>query len=162
MPVNSQPMWNPFAAKPACPVEPDQQQWINARFAWLQEQFGYDAPAKARVVLPTLEFFPDRYDGREEDVAAMFARIASYMNIDPERFGLFFYAAGGVLPTGIGLHQGRSSVGLYIREAVDGSGAPPRPVIGIETSHLNDPVSVAATIAHELAHDLLLGAGRLD
>src|SRR3954468_19296336 len=110
-------MWNPFGGRPACPGDPDQQRWIDGRFGWLLEQFGERVPVDARVVLPTPEFFPDPYTGRTEDLLPMFARIASYINIDSERFGLFFYDAGHVPVAGSGRQVIRTSAGVYIREA---------------------------------------------
>ena len=152
-------MWRLFANQTGCPVEPEMCKWVDGRFGWLEEQFGRDVPRKARVVLPTPEFFPDRYEGRHEDVQAMFVRVCSFMGVEPERFKLFLYT-GPKTPTTIGSTQGSGAAGLYIHR--DGNaGGDQRAAIGIETSYLSDPTRVVATLAHEVGHELLLGQNRI-
>src|SRR5438270_12816282 len=84
-------MWNLFRSKPECPVDANQQQWIDQRFGWLAEQFGPDRPRSGSVILPTPEFFPDPFNGKEEDAQRMLNRIAGYMGVDAARLRLFVY-----------------------------------------------------------------------
>jgi len=153
-------MWEFLRSKPKCPIDPEQQQWIDGRFHWLQEQFGAETSSKARMILPTPEFFPDAYDGREEDAQAMLARVAGYMNVDASRLDLFIYSEAN--PMALTGADGRSqgSAGLYMGRATEAD-RQARTSIGIEESQLGDPMALVATLAHELGHEILLGQGRV-
>ena len=142
-------MLNFFRGKPACPVDVDQQHWVDGRFRWLQDQLGEQTPLKLRVILPTPEFFPDPYQGRPEDAQAMLVRVAGYMNIDPSRFKLFLYSND----------EAQGTAGLYIRG--DGDTADSLTRIGIESTKLADPMALVATLAHEIGHEILLGQNRV-
>ena len=143
-------MWNPFKkSTPVCPIDPDQQQWLDARFDWLLEQFGHDAPANTRVILPTPEFFPDVYEGHPDDAQAMLNRICGYMNVDPGRLRLFLFESGHAPTPGAGLVQTSSAAGLYVpgkHPASPGDARPPAQ-LGIEASQLADPMALVATFA---------------
>ena len=141
-------MW-PFGGRQTeCPVEPDMQGWVDGRFAWLQEQFGEDVPRTIQVMLPTPQFFPDAYGGRLEDAQAMLNRIATHMGTPPERFALYLF-------------KGEGAAGLYHRPRRSDNGGDARAAIGIEESQLTEPMSLVATLAHEIGHELLLGQNRL-
>src|SRR4051812_38799513 len=84
-------MFGFFRSSVECPVAPEEQRWIDGRFQWLREQFE-DACKTCEVILPTPEFFPDRYEGKAEDVQPMLARISAAMGVDAGRFKLFFYS----------------------------------------------------------------------
>lgn len=156
-------MWNPFRkSPPASPLDPEQQQWLDGRFAWLLDQFGHDAPAKARVVLPTPEFFPDPYEGHLEDARAMLARICGYMNVEPARLHLFLFDT----VRGSHIHDSSAPAGLYVGDHGAGyypapAGARPPAQLGIEARQLADPTALAATFAHEVGHEILLGQNRI-
>jgi hypothetical protein len=157
-------MWNPFLPKPvACPIDADQRRWLDARFAWLGDQFGRETPRGVTVVLPTEAYFPDRYEGRPEDARPMFDRVARYMSVDPARFELFLYQDGAAPGQGVGYHTTSGAAGVYMHDpsAVGQGEASRRVRIGLEVRQLADPVSLVATLAHEIGHDLLLGSGRL-
>ena len=120
--------------------------------AWIARQFGikrlYD-----ELVLPNDDFFPDQYDGAEEDVRRLFERVCEYMQVDPQGVDLRFYRVGdrrALTP----LDGWAWTVGLYRDQ--DG-----RAVVQIEESQFDEPLSLAATFAHELSHVLLLGEHRL-
>jgi hypothetical protein len=157
-------MWGLFG-KPTCPISAEMQEWVDARFWWLQQQFGIDAPYKARVILPTPEFFPDPYSGKSDDVQAMFNRVAGYMDLDPGLFELYFFNRtdratmegfmDGPLPGIAGLYHGpvtEESATPLVRE---------RRRIGLSATTLDDPMSVVAVLAHELGHEILLGQNRI-
>jgi hypothetical protein len=157
-------MWNPFQKRaPACPVDPDQQQWLDARFDWLLEQFGQDAPAKTQVILPTPEFFPDVYEGRLEDAQAMLVRICGYMNVNPDRLNLFLFES----VRGSHVHDTAPPAGLYFprEDAAPAAAAArddrPPAQLGIEYRQLADPMALAAAFAHEIGHEILLGQDRI-
>jgi hypothetical protein len=88
----------------------------------------------------------------------MLARVAGYMNVDPGRFKLFLYSEAGqraFLRADDGTSPG--SAGLYVQQDVTIDESTQRAAIGIEASMLNDPVALVATLAHEVAHEILIG-----
>jgi hypothetical protein len=149
-----------FRSKPTCPLDADQQQWLDGRFRWLGQQLGEDAPRKCQVVLPTPDFFPDRYDGRPEDARVMLDRVARYMNVDPSCVDFTVYDQARQ-PRTLGFGRASNAAGMYVCGEADASGNRPRPTIGIDAAQLADPMSLVATIAHELGHEILLGQGRV-
>ncbi|MGH9942601.1 MAG: hypothetical protein ACRD9R_09645 [Pyrinomonadaceae bacterium] len=141
---------------PKCPVAPDEKSWLDESMLWLLDEFGADTLRNAVVVLPTEEFFPDPYSGEEEDVWLLVSRVCGYMGVDPDRLELELYADEECelrrnLPSHEGQHGG--AVGHYQKRRG-------KFVIAIEYSQVSDPVSLVATVAHELGHVLLLGGGR--
>jgi hypothetical protein len=155
-------MWNPFKnSPPPCPIEPDQQQWLDARFEWLLDQFGHDFPAKTTVILPTPEFFPDPYNGNLEDAQLMLNRICGYMNVKPARLNLFLFES----VKGTHIHDTAPPAGLYFPRSDNAAAAAdddrPPANLGIEHRQLADPMALAATFAHEIGHEILLGQQRI-
>jgi hypothetical protein len=155
-------MWGLFG-KPKCPINAEMREWVDGRFRWLQDQLGIETPCKASVILPTPEFFPDPYEGTIDDVRVMFRRIAGYMNVDPDRFKLYVFN-NAVDPRSLGsvFPQTSGPAGLYHHRTADDSPEPiERAAIGIESKQLADPMSLVATLAHEIGHDILLGEKRI-
>ena len=105
-------------------------------------------------MLPTPEYFPDSYDGSRDAVQVLFDRVCEYMGVDSGLIRLKFLKpsanplflvndSGEAVPT--------EAAGLY-------EGA----VIRINENDMADPMSLVGTLAHELAHQLLIGEGRID
>ena len=155
-------MWNPFRkTSPACPIDADQREWLDGRFEWLLEEFGRDLPSTTTVVLPTPEYFPDPYNGTLADAQLMLNRVCGYMNVRPERLNLFLFES----VKGSHIHDTAPPAGLYFPrgdagEAVEDDSRPPAN-LGIEHRQLGDPMALAATFAHEVGHEILLGQGRI-
>jgi len=140
-----------------CPVEPKQREWLDLAMQWLIAAFPSHPLNETEVILPTPEYFPDRYSTELEDVQKLVERVCGYMKVDPTRLKLELYEEvyngfSSHLPTFEGSHRG--AVGTYIED----KGAL---VIGIESSQLTDPMGLVAIIAHELGHVCLLGDGRM-
>ena len=76
-----------------CPVAPNAQAWLEGRVAWIARQFGIER-LYDELVLPNDDFFPDQYDGTEEDVRRLFERVCEYMQVDPKGVDLRFYRVG--------------------------------------------------------------------
>jgi hypothetical protein len=137
----------------SCPVDPQAKAWVEDRLLWLRDEFGADDLYAGQVVLPTPEFFPDPYDGTRKAVRDLFDRVREYMGVEdgiirlkfikPQADPLFLVNdSGEALPTEAG--------GLY-------EGA----VIRVNDNELVDPMGLVGTLAHELAHQRLLGEGRI-
>jgi hypothetical protein len=133
--------------RPRCPLELWEKTWTEVRMRWLADRFGIQRLRQAEVLLPGDPSFPEPYHGTVEDTRLMMDRLCACMDLDPTRLEL------KVMPD-VCMPD---AAGLYQR---------PRPrrraVIRVAESQLADPSALAATLAHELAHELLLGGGLLD
>lgn len=138
-----------FESKVACPVDEATREWIDRRWAWLEEQFGLERVRKLDVILPLAAFFPDEFSGNEEDARVLFDRVCRYMNIDAATVELFLYEDRNPVHD----EQGRKgTAGLYQEEAGKFR-------VWVEASNLTEAIGMVATIAHELGHVYLLGHG---
>ncbi|MFO0957446.1 MAG: HEAT repeat domain-containing protein [Isosphaeraceae bacterium] len=108
---------------------------------WLAGKLGLRRLLDAEVILPEHRFFPDPFSGAPDDARRVFDRVARYMGLDPARLDL------EVVPD----EAMQGAAGLYL------GGDPPR--ILLAAKQLSDPERLVATIAHELAHEILLGGG---
>ena len=107
------------------------------------------------IVLPTPEFFPDKYDESDFAVRLMLERVCHYMQINPrfvthessgdiDRF-LFINNHGAV----------SQAAGLYYEQGF-------KTRILLHQTQLEVPMHLVGTLAHELAHRLLLGDKRIE
>lgn len=145
-------MFGWFRGKACCPVEPDRRAWLVGRTRWLIGEFGLEAARQAEVILPSEQFFPEAYDASPEAGRVLFDRVSHYLRIDPTGIDLLFWEEHA--PTVDERDLSGGAAGLY-----EGSTLGTR--ISLEASALADPLLLVATAAHELAHVLLLGQGRL-
>lgn len=137
--------------KTACPIGPDERQWIDWRMHWLTQEFGSERLRKSEVVLPTPQFFPDTYEATPEDVRGLLDRMCFYVGVDPATVEVSVYQHANLVRDG---DWQRGADGLYVE--ADGVFH-----VAIEERTVNDPLALVATMAHELGHVLLLGHGRL-
>jgi hypothetical protein len=141
--------------RPSCPADPQAKRWVEERLEWLAGEFDTSAFAGKPVVLPTEEFFPDPFDGSKRSVRALLDRVCGYMGVVPDLVALKFVAdagklwlvneSGDYLPGAAGTYQEGERKFL----------------VRIDKSGLDDPMGLVGTMAHELAHVLLLGEGRV-
>jgi HEAT repeat protein len=111
----------------------------------LARLFGIGRLRAAAAILPTPDFFPDPYHRSEDDVRRLLDRICRYVSVDPGRLDLELFGGDPDGP--------REAVGYYVPGK--------REKILIERSQLQDPMALVATLAHEVAHALLLGDGKI-
>ena len=139
--------------RPRCKIDADSKAWIDARFTWLAEKFGLESLWDAQVILPNDEYFPDAFDGSVDSAETMFERVCEYMLVDSARVELRFYTEARMKPVigSVMTHDG--SAGLYEQGW--------RQKVSVEMSMLEDPLALAATMAHELGHVHLLGDGHI-
>jgi hypothetical protein len=135
--------------KPTCPVDLHSKIWVESRLPWIFEQFGTERILAAPRILPTREFFPDEFHGTRKCIEPVFERVCQYMGADRSRFELKFFSEHNV-PDVLGQYKlsrgGKPTI--YLRDETVDKESP-------------DQELVIATLAHEVAHDLLLGSGRL-
>jgi hypothetical protein len=144
---------------PKCPVDADSKEWIENAFNWLIDAMGREILRDVEVVLPTEEYFPDAYDGSRTSIRRMVERVCGYMDVDPKNIELQFFDSEDdqhLHPLAVeeGLRQ--HDLGSYLKRR-DG-----RQVIKLDVNQSRNPEMMVATIAHELAHAILLGEERLD
>jgi hypothetical protein len=146
--------------RPTPPISDEQRLWIDSSFDRLSKLLGRARMLKAEVILPIAEHFPDPYDGTDEAVDVMFQKVCGYMQVDEGQIDLEVFADEAhelhtIVPFWHGDIEGPA--GLYI-SATDQS----RFVIAVRSSKLKNPLAVVATLAHELAHVILLGGNLVD
>jgi hypothetical protein len=77
-----------------CPVNKQEQRWIEGSLLWLADQFGLQVLRESAVILPTEDYFPDPYNGTKECVQAVLDRVCQYMHVDPEKLELHISTSG--------------------------------------------------------------------
>jgi hypothetical protein len=149
-----------FWGTPKLPLDKEQKEWIEKSFHWLIEEFGADYFLQHKTILPESSFFPDKYDGTEECVTKLVARVCSYMDVNPNLVEVDFFSdrdeTAAKHRTG---NEGENSgaAGLYFSKTPQET----RRKIAINVSQFKNPTKLVATIAHELGHVILLGGGKI-
>jgi hypothetical protein len=142
--------------KPKCPCDIAAKVWIEHRLQWLSRQFRESAFTGNPMILPTTEFFPDRFDGSDRCVRKLMDRVCVFMGVHPRSVELEFVEkanrlhlvneSGEALPGAAGTFQGGER----------------KHRITLDRSEFSNSPDLIGTMAHELAHVRLLGEGRLD
>lgn len=142
-----------FRAK--CPCDPAAKVWVEYRLRWLSERFVHSAFLGAPVILPTLEFFPDPYDGTMRTVEPLMARVCGYMGVEPDDVELRVVDHGNRLHL---VNDGGDALGGTAGTFRQGAS---RFQVTIDREELSRRDDLIGTMAHELAHARLLGGGLL-
>ena len=143
---------------PKCPVDVEEKEWIEECFRWLIEEFGAEVLLNKKTILPTDEFFPDRFSADVYSLRKMLARVCFYMDIDIADVELRIFSsdeAESPHPLTPVKSKENGACGLY--RFYQG-----KHYVSIETKLLSSPANLIATISHELAHAKLIGENRLD
>jgi hypothetical protein len=157
-----------FSAK--LPVSDEDQQWVDDGFRRLEKLLGRQRMLQAKVVLPTAEDFPDPYDGTTAAAEALFCRVCGYMQVNRSSVELEVFAdeteqLREILPHWRGDGATRAA-GFFLHHAKGGDeekrSEQKSMVVAIRSTQLKDPLSLVATIAHELGHVILLGGGLMN
>lgn len=148
-----------FSAK--LPIADDERQWVEEGFKRLEKLLGRQRMIEARVILPTAEDFPDAYDKTAVAAENLFSRVCTYMRVDRNQVQFEVFPdeteeLRKVLPEWRGV-AGECAAGLYFSAGKFQSGCDDRQVVAVRSSQLADPMTLVATIAHELGHVILLG-----
>jgi hypothetical protein len=144
--------------KPTCPCDPAAKRWIEERLRWLVKQFCLHILLERPVVLPDPEFFPDAWDESTRAVRLLFRRVCGYMLVDPNRVELeLFNDKTPGWKTALDPSQG------FAAGTWEGAGEPwEKGKVRIERGGLDRPADLIGVMAHELAHQKLLGERRAD
>jgi len=154
-----------FARRPKLPVTPDQQEWIEISFVLLTELFGAEWIREAPLVLPAEKFFPMKWAPTEAWANFAFDRVCELMRVQRERVELTFVEDSeaalreSLRKSGINLGSLAGVAGTYRKVDVEDGASLAQ--IQIKSSLFDKPETMVATMAHEVAHVLLLGDGRI-
>ncbi len=132
---------------PRCPVSTWEKTWTETRMCWFAEKLGLDRLLQAEVLLPNEDFFLEPYQGSTADAQRMMDQLCRHLGIDPD--AVQFVVSSEERPS---QGSGHDETGTRGDKAL----------IRIAAEQLDDPEILAATLAHELAHELLTGGGLLD
>jgi hypothetical protein len=153
-----------FSAK--LPLDEEERQWVDEGFRRLEKMLGHTRLLEAKVILPTPEYFPDAYDHTDAGADALFQRVCGYMHVDRSGIQLEVFPdeteeLRSILPYWRGDSGGCAGFFSHdptIESTPTADGA--RMLVALRSTQLKDPLSLVATMAHELGHVILLG-GRL-
>jgi hypothetical protein len=129
---------------PKCPVNTWEKAWTETRMLWLARALGIKRCLEAEIVLPTDDYFPEAYSGSFEDVRRMFNSVCAYMHVGADQLELEI--CEDVQMFGL--------AGQYDSEG--------KKTIRVARSQTETPMSLVKTLAHEIAHEILLGGGLLN
>ncbi|WP_327144216.1 hypothetical protein [Nocardia sp. NBC_01327] len=142
--------------KPRCPVGELERLWVEEMMSWCAAQFG-PRTLRTPVILPTPDFFPGSYTGTEQEIRSLVGNVSRYMGVGRDRIVVELHSDADVLPDNLAFLAGSThgEAGHYRLEHG-------RAVVSIDMAHMRSPVTLVATVAHELAHERLLGERRID
>lgn len=157
-----------FGFTPKLPVSDEERQWVDDGFRRLEKLLGRRRMIEAQVILPTAECFPDPYDKTTDSAELLFRRVCSYMCVDRRQIDLHIFPdeteeLRAILPYWHGNSSG--CAGFYTHDTAgrrSGAGDEPRMLVALRSTQLQDPLSLVATMAHELGHVILLGGGLMN
>jgi hypothetical protein len=154
--------------RPKLPVSEDERCWVDEGFRRLEKMLGRRRLLEAMVVMPTAEHFPDPYDKTPTAAEKLFCRVCTYMQVERSAIELEIFPdeteeLSKILPSWRA-KDGKRAAGLFVHDKGDHSPAEHQcdqrdMVVAIRSTLLQDPLSLVATVAHELGHVILLGGG---
>jgi hypothetical protein len=144
---------------PKLPLTEAEKAWIEKAFQWLLDEFGVDCFLKHPLVLPEPSYFPDKYQGRKEDVINLVGRICGYMGVDRGSVEVDFFCDRDQTAERhrLGGSEYSGAAGLYFSKTSEEA----RKKIAVNVAEFKKPTNLVAIIAHELGHVILLGGGKL-
>ena len=141
------------------PVTEEERLWVDEGFRRLGRMVGWSRMRNATVILPTDEFFPGPYTPNEAGLQVLFRRVCAYMRVSPAQVELAVAPDSSELLEMLPSYNQLSDepAGLHFGPG----GEEDRPLIAVRQSLLRDPLTVVATLAHELGHVILLDGEHL-
>lgn len=151
--------WN---KKKKLPITDEDKVWVDEDLNWLRAEFGEDHFMEIKTITPTKDFYERSFDGTEKDAEFILMRTMELMNIKDVDIKLNFFSDspiemvdGTVLTTPANIKGSwKSAAGTFEQKKNE-------TLISIETQQLKNPISLIATISHELSHQILLGENRI-
>jgi hypothetical protein len=154
-----------FFSSAKLPVTEEERLWLDEGFRRLEKLLGRRRLLDACSILPTREYFPDSYEPTTAGAETLFVRVCKYMRVDRSRIRLEVFPdeteeLRSVLPYWRGASGG--CAGFFSPDPSIGSLPADDEecmLVALRSTQLKDPLSLVATMAHELGHVILLGGG---
>lgn len=145
--------------KASCPIELNERVWIENRLNWLVGQFGEERFKRIEDILPSDSMFEGQSLKTEAEVRQFFPKICQRMDIDPDTVELRFQDGHPRRDWAMWVDEGskRNVCGTYQKHPKKSNCG----LLHLSRDELESPQGVVATLAHELCHHLLHGAGLL-
>ena len=140
------------------PVTTEDEEWLNSDLGWLKDVLSEPHFLEIKTVTPTKDFYNRDFTEIEDDAQFVLKRTKELMCIENDKIKLEFFDDspvemddGSILTTPADINGNwESAAGLYEKKENN-------TIIYIEKQQLKNPISLIATIAHELSHVILLG-----
>lgn len=149
-----------FWFKPRLPLDDESRQWVEDSFQRLIGLFGKDRLLKTKLVLPEQEFFPDPIEATQASLDGLLKRLCGYMQVDPTPIELHVIEDPVThMVAKLPFYSGKTAsepAGLYYKPESES-----KIKIAVNVETLSNPIRLIATLAHELAHVLLLAGGKV-
>ncbi|MDO1501823.1 hypothetical protein Q2T40_16940 [Winogradskyella maritima] len=150
--------------KPKLPITSEDKAWVDDCLKWLRSELSERHFLEIKTVTPTKDFYNRTFDGTEDDAHFILKRTMELMCIKDVDIELEFFSDNAV-------HSEDGSILTTPSEEIDGSWDSAAGIyemkdgelkIYIEREQLKRTISLIATIAHELAHQILIGENRIE
>lgn len=149
--------------KPKLPITAEDKAWIEGALLAVKNDFGTECFDSLSTILPDNSFYNYNFTGQKSDAEYVLSQTKIYLGLEDLEVKLDYFndhpvkMTDGTLLSSPADINGRwqSATGLY--EQFDNE-----IVIHIESSILENPIQLIATMAHELSHYILLGEGRIE
>lgn len=152
--------WKLWSKKITSPITEDDRNWLVESLLWYEQLLGKEFLIDQKNLTPTKGDFNRSFNGSERDARYVLRKLSSHMGIDINRLNLVIYSETTPVELSQGIYTERGDytpcLGRYMEHSnglID---------IMVEESILLNPISLIATIAHELMHVKLLGDDVLD
>lgn len=152
--------WN---KKKKLPITDDDKEWIELELKFLIEILGEKHFDELTTITPTKDYFDFTFKGNEDDAEFVLKKVKELMFINDSSIKICYFsdepiimADGTILSSPADINgKWKSASGIY-EDLGD------EKIIYIERGQLKNSFSLIATIAHELAHYILLTENRID
>jgi len=152
--------WN---KKIQLPITVADKIWVDEELNWLRTEFGVAHFMEIRTVRPTKDFYNRNFDGTEKDAQFILERTMELMYITDTSIKLEFFSDQAVeMEDGTILSSPADINGSWASASGTYQQTENEPIISIERGQLKHTISLIATIAHELSHQILLGEHRIE
>lgn len=148
--------------KPKLPITREDQIWVEESLSFLKEEFGEKKLLSKPMITLSQHFFGHNFDGSEKEAHLILQTCMEFMDVDRDRIVLEFYSEGNralddgtIITTTADIFGASSGASGTYRKQNN------KAIIRIEKGQLKQPESLIATMAHELAHEKLLGENRI-
>lgn len=146
------------------PLDYELRKYFENNFLWLMQEFPEPKIEEQKILLPTSDDFPIKWNRTQDNVFDALEIICGNMQINPDVIKIDFYD-NGIKEINMGTSvifteadpENPEAAGLYHHEKVDGKFQ-----ISLDEALIEKPDSLIATIAHELSHVKLLGEKKLN